>query len=893
MNKKISLGILAHVDAGKTTLTESMLYKAGSIKKIGRVDNKDSFLDHYDIERKRGITVFSKQARLQYKNLEMILLDTPGHMDFGAEMERSLAVLDYAILVVSAANGVQSHTRTLWELLKSYQIPTYIYVNKLDQLGTDKEKVIKEIQKTLDTGIIDFTTLNQEEFYDNLAMCSEELLEEYLENSKIALSSIQNGIQNRDIFPCYTGSALKQIGVEELLDGLEKYTLGYIGENDKNSYAFWVYKITRDMEGLRLTHIRIVSGKLVPKQMVGDEKINQIRLYNGVRYELANEIHAGEIAVLTGLQKTYAGERIVDGQIEPDISKTYLEPVLNYELYALDGTESYILMPKLLQIAEEFPEIAIVWEEKTGRIQAKLMGTVQIEILKNIILERIGIEVGFSEGSIIYKESISNIFIGMGHFEPLRHYAEVHLMFEPLPLGSGLEYIVNLSSEQLAKNYQSQILETLKQQKYRGALLGMPLIDIRITLLTGLGHIKHTVGGDFREATIRAIRHALLQARQQGEILLLEPYYDFRLWIPATNLGRALNDLNVMYAKFEPPSMEDGFAMITGKAPVSKMQNYQVQVSAYTKGLGQLSLALDKYMPCHNSNEVLEQIEYDPESDIENPAYSIFCSHGEGYSVSWKEIGKYIHISNDYLKEEIEEIEIEKEEIKAISSNYETDKADSEELMRIFERTYGKIKTRIGDWDKPIAKPRVEKPYVYKEKKAMEEYILVDGYNVIFAWRELSELAKQDIYAARQKLADILSDYQAYSGVTIILVFDAYRVLGHQTEIQKFHNIYIVYTKEAETADQYIEKTVHTLGKKYRVRVITSDGVEQIIIHTQGCLLMSSMEFLEEIKRMKKERREIQENKKLESQSRNYLLEHLSKEEIEKLRKEIRKKDIS
>ncbi len=914
--KKISIGILAHVDSGKTTLSEALLYTSGMIKNQGRVDNKDAFLDTFEIEKSRGITIFSKIARLNYKDMEISLVDTPGHTDFSAEMERTLAILDYAILVVSASSGVQSHTKTLWRLLENYKIPTFIFINKVDQAGVNVANVIKQLKTDLDSRIINFNVGNEDTFFDEIAMCSENLMNEYLEKGVVSNESIINSIAEREVFPCSFGSALKLRGVEDLLDLLNIYTLDYKVLNDignvyeKDNYRFYVYKITRD-KGVRLTHIRLINGSLSPKAFAGEEKIDQIRLYNGNKFETKNIIYEGEIATLTGLDKTYAGQIVSSSNEQINTrfdfrfyQKLYLEPVLNYEIILENENDIYLFMGGLKQIGEEIPEIGIVWNEKTQKINVKLMGQVQIEILQNIIREMLGTEVNFSKGSIIYKETLTNSIEGVGHFEPLKHYAEVHLLIEPLKKGSGLKFETTALEDDISSNWQNQVMGVLYSKAYSGVLGGFELTDLRISLITGKNHIKHTSGGDFKEATIRAIRHGLLWSFERGEVELLEPFYNFRLEIPSANLGRALNDLNLMFAEFNAPEILEENAFILGKAPAACMQNYQEEVLSYSKGLGNISLSFSGYEKCHNTQEVIESTLYNPQSDLDNPAFSVFCSHGNSFIVPWYEVHRYMHVDSGLGYFDFKEID-ENVEVNVVKSTYDQSKADSEELMAIFERTYGKVKPRIGDWDKPISKPKPEKPYIFKETKLLREFILVDGYNVIFAWKELAEIANINIDSAREKLLEILSNYQVFKAVDMILVFDAYRLKGHKTEIIEYDTgkvskyiknseesvdlenkkkLYIVYTKEAETADRYIEKTAHELGRKCKVTVVTSDNMEQVIIRSQGCLLMSALEFYEEVKKTEKDIRENIDYSNSTQTRKSYLLDGIDEEELKKLR---------
>ena len=864
-----NIGILAAVDSGKTTLAEAILYQSGAVKKMGRVDNQDAFLDHFALERARGITIFSKQAIFHWKDWEINLLDTPGHIDFSAEMERTLTVLDYAILVISGASGVQGHTKTLWKLLRRYHIPTFIFVNKLDQNGVEKENVYAELRRKLSGNIVDFQA-EKEEWLDELSMCSEEMMEATLEEREITKEMISFAIAREELFPCYFGSALKLMGVEILLDAITEYA---IEKEYPEEFGAIVYKITRDFQGTRLTHIKVTGGEVKNKMVIGEEKVNQIRIYNGIRFESVFDVGAGTVCALVGLNHTYVGQSL--GEDHTAIPKV-LEPVLSYEIILPEDIVPNRVMPKLKEMAEEFPELQLQWDEKAQSIRVKLMGAVQIEILQNLFKERMDMDVTFSEGRIAYKETIQLSAEGIGHFEPLRHYAEVHLLLEPLPRGSGLIFSSKVSSDMLAVNWQNLILTHLKEREHKGVLIGAPVTDMRMTIVAGRAHNKHTEGGDFRQATYRAVRQGLMQT----ESILLEPYYEFRLEIPVVNLGRALNDLNAMFAKFDPPETEGEMASVVGVAPVACIQNYQADLLTYTKGQGHIFLSFDRYDECHNSEEVIANAMYDPELDISSPCGSVFCAHGSGFYVPWYEVPLYRQVDSglgffDTKPEDTQEVQV-------VRSTYDANQANTEELMEIFERTYGKVKPRIGDWDQSTKHHKsTEKEYVYKGTKKVKEYMLVDGYNVIFAWDSLRELAEQNIDAARDRLMDILVNYSSYQKYTLILVFDAYKLKGHTTEIMEYHNIYVVYTKEAETADRYIEKTAHEIGHKYRVTVVTSDGMEQVIIRSAGCILMSSKELFEDVQRVEREIRK--EHIESQMSKKNLLFDQLSDEMKQKL----------
>ena len=934
--KHITIGILAHVDAGKTTLSECMLYLSGRIRKLGRVDHKDAFLDTYELERERGITIFSKQAELETGNLGITLLDTPGHVDFSAEMERTLQVLDYAILVINGADGVQGHTRTLWGLLKRYQIPTFLFINKMDQVGTDKEKVLDDLQNRLDEACIDFTE-RSEEFFDSLAMCDEEAMEEYLESEKVEEDTIAEMIGMRKVYPCYFGSALKIEGVQEFMDGMADYIekneqwtekgehgkteayrksdqktgrkdSGALNEKDISEFGAKVYKISRDSSGSRLTHLKVTSGVLKVKDILNgyagkkssmnesdtsevsekstlgkeadrwEEKVNQIRIYSGEKYEMVQEAEAGMICAVTGLNYTYPGEGL---GIEADSEAPALEPVLSYKIELPEGCDVHKMLGNLRILEEEDPMLKIVWNEELGEIHAKLMGAVQIEILKSLIKDRFGVEVEFDTGNIVYKETIQNTVEGVGHFEPLRHYAEVHLKMEPGERGSGIVIGTDCSEDMLDKNWQRLILTHLLEKEHRGVLTGSVITDMKITLTAGRAHLKHTEGGDFRQATYRAVRQGLMQA----ESLLLEPYYDFQLEVPSGMIGRALTDIQRMNGEAGTPQTEGEMTTIEGYAPVAAMRDYQMEVNAYTRGQGHLTCTFRGYEPCRNAEEVIENIAYDPERDTENPTGSVFCSHGAGFNVSWDKVPEYMHLENQLEKERaLEEAkrqsrQIERQAPRAARTPKVYSKAEEKELEEIFIRTYGKVEKKGG-----LTPQTYESEYAKKQRKkeeAVQEYLLVDGYNVIFAWEELKELAKVSIEAARDKLMDILCNYQGYKKCVLILVFDAYKVEGYTLEIQKYHNIHVVYTKEAETADQYIEKVVHHIGRKYHVTVVTSDGVEQVITMGQGGTRISSRDFLEEIEYTKKLIAE--DNEKQRVSDRNYLFDHADEEFVQKM----------
>ena len=849
---KIVVGILAHVDAGKTTLSEGMLYTSGAIRTMGRVDNRDAFLDTYALERERGITIFSKQAVFPLGTTQVTLLDTPGHVDFSPEMERTLQVLDYAILVISGADGVQGHTRTLWNLLRRYEIPTFVFVNKMDQKGTDAEVLLQELKNVLEEGCVDFSAKRDAHFYEETAVCSEDALEEFLETGRLKKETLQELFLERQLFPCFFGSALRLEGVKEFVEQMQELIKvpAY-----PETFGAKVFKIARDEAGNRLTYLKITGGSLKVKAVIEGQKVNQIRIYSGEKYEAVNEVEAGSICAVTGLSDTYPGEGL---GAEQGTYLPVLEPVLNYQVIPTEGDDPILLLPKLRELEEEEPQLHIVWEEALQEIHVQLMGEVQLEVLKTLIYERFGAEVEFGQGNILYKETIQNTVEGVGHFEPLRHYAEVHLLLEPGEPGSGVQCMSVCSEDLLDRNWQRLILTHLMETEHRGVLTGAPITDIRITLVSGKAHLKHTEGGDFRQAVYRAVRQGLKQA----DSVLLEPYYEYRLELPSENVGRAMTDIERMHGTFGLPQTEADRTILTGMAPVSTMRDYQKEVHAYTRGNGTLQCTLKGYAPCHNTEEVLAATGYDSERDTLHPTGSVFCAHGAGFLVPWYEVKEYMHLPS-IMQEKPSDSPEEKQTAYRVSK--ETDAwIDTEEVDRIIAQSVGankKQKTlpkkKVPEYYKSTSKP--------KKQEVREEYLLVDGYNVIFAWEDLKDLAQVSIDGARGKLLDVLCDYQGMKKCNLIVVFDAYRVQGHKTEISTYHNIHVVFRKEAETADQYIEKFAHENGKKYNVTVATSDGLEQIIIRGQGCRLLSARELKDEIERTKKTLFEEhpQESKKL------------------------------
>ncbi|HQD27673.1 translation factor GTPase family protein [Acetivibrio saccincola] len=867
--KKLVIGILAHVDAGKTTLSESLLYLSGKIRKIGRVDNKDAFLDNYELERARGITIFSKQAVFEIDDRQIFLLDTPGHVDFSAEMERTLQVLDYAILVISAADGVQGHTKTLWRLLNIYNIPVFLFINKMDREDVDKDKLIKEIKEQLDDGCIDFGKAGTGEFYEQLAMCDEKTMEAYLEDGKIENSLISKAVAKRKVFPCFFGSALKLEGIQEFTKGIIKYS---IIPNYPHEFGAKIFKITRDGQGNRLTHMKLTGGKLKVRDVltngVWEEKVNQIRIYSGEKFEAVNEVEAGDVIAVTGLTKARPGEGL---GIEEASTFPVLEPVLQYQIILPNGCDPRAILPKLREIEEEQPEIQIVWDEHLQEIQAKVMGEVQIEILQSLIKERFDVDVAFGDGKILYKETILNTVEGVGHFEPLRHYAEVHLLLEPGERGSGLKFDTKCSEDMLSKNWQRLALTHLKEKEHKGVLTGSPITDMKITLVSGKAHNKHTEGGDFREATYRAVRQGLKEA----ESILLEPYYDFYLELPEKMVGRAMTDIERMNGTFEISRSNGSMTVLVGSAPVSTMRNYQKEVLAYTKGLGRLFCSLKGYDICHNQEEVIQSIGYDSEKDAENPTGSIFCQQGAGFFVEWYRVKEHMHLES-YLKKETN-LETETDESK--KTNYSEEKTISlEEIDKIINKTFYANQGKKSGWKKrkaPTYSYYKTSNYVGKKEEKKDEYLLVDGYNIIFAWQELKELADENMDGAKTKLLDLLSNYQWIRRCEIIVVFDAYRVEGHREEVMDYYNIRVVYTREAQTADEYIEKFAHDNKKKYDITVATSDSLQQIIVQGEGCALLSAKELKAEIIQANKRMQEEYEEKK--GIDRNYLMDSLSK----------------
>ena len=889
------IGLLAHVDAGKTTLSEAILYTTGTTRKLGRVDNRDAYLDTYALERERGITIFSKQAVCRLGDVTVTLLDTPGHVDFSAEMERTLNVLDYAVLVISGADGVQGHTETLWSLLKRYRVPTFLFINKMDQPGTVQEVLLSELQKRLSESCVDFALLDgqkenvPEEIWETIAMSEEELLEQYLENGSIPEQEIRRLIRQRKLFPCYFGSALKLKGVEELLNGLERW-MGEINSDQDTAFGAKVFKISRDEQGSRLTHLKITSGRRKVKDFLQEkgkepEKVNQIRIYSGMKYETVNEAMPGMICAVTGPLNTYPGQGI---GTEAESELPVLEPVLTYRVELPEECDAHKMLADLRQLEEEEPELHITWNEQAQEIQVQVMGEVQIEVLKSLVAERFGVDIRLDAGSIVYKETITAAVEGVGHFEPLRHYAEVHFLMEPGEPGSGLQFFAQCSEDFLDRNWQRLILTHLEEKHHRGVLTGSEITDMQITLIAGRAHQKHTEGGDFRQATYRAVRQGLCEAAAEGCVQLLEPYYAFKLEVPSEYAGRAMTDLERMKGTFEPPEVDGENMVLSGVVPVATMQNYQREVVSYTKGRGRVSCVLQGYFPCHNAVEVVQNTRYEAELDLADPTGSVFCAHGAGFVVPWYEVKHYMHIQTGLPvlgQEACAAPEPDRSGWNAHSGGGSTSApfgADDKELEAIFTRTYGESKRKLSYDSGP--RQVVYDAGTYnrtKKEEPVEEYLLVDGYNILYAWDELRELMKVTLDGARHRLMDMLCNYQGYRRCNLIVVFDAYKVAGGTGSVQDYHNIHVVYTKEAETADQYIEKFAHEMGRKYRVTVATSDGLEQVIIRSQGCLLMSASDLAEDMERVS---RQIEEDRgNLVKPGKHYLFAGVEKDLAEYL----------
>ena len=849
--KQIVLGILAHVDSGKTTLSEAMLYRAGVTRRLGRVDHKDAFLDTDALEKARGITIFSKQALLTAGDTDITLLDTPGHVDFSTETERTLQVLDYAVLVVSGTDGVQSHTETLWRLLRRYHVPTFVFVNKMDLPGMERQELLAQLNRRLGEGFVDFGA-EQADRDETLALCDETLMDRMLDAGQLQDADLIPAIARRHVFPCWFGAALKLEGVDALLDGLDRYTRPAPA---LEAFGAKVFKVSQDEQGARLTWLRVTGGELkVKAQLTGEadgepwaEKANQLRLYSGAKYTLTEAIGPGQVCAVTGLTKARPGEGL---GAERDSDLPVLEPVLSYQVLLPEGADVHAALGKLQRLEEEEPQLHVVWNETLGEIHVQLMGEIQLEVLRSLLAERFGLEVEFGPGGILYKETITEPMEGVGHYEPLRHYAEVHLKLEPLPRGSGMQFAADCREEVLDKNWQRLVLTHLEEKQHLGVLTGSPLTDVKITLIAGRAHLKHTEGGDFRQATYRAVRQGLMLAKSQ----LLEPWYAFRLEVPAENIGRAMSDIQRMEGSFDPPESGEETAVLTGFAPVSTMRSYPMEVVSYTRGRGHLSLTLDGYRPCHNAQEVIAAIGYEPEHDLDNPADSVFCAHGAGFVVPWDQVRSHMHVDSGWGKSTRPEQEAAVPQRRAMA--YRATLEEDAELLKIFERTYGPIKRDPLAAFRPVQK-RERPDFAAEQWEIAPEYLLVDGYNIIFAWDELNALSKESLDAARHKLMDILCNYQGFQKCVLILVFDAYRVPGSPGSIEQYHNIHVVYTKEAETADMFIERVTHEIGRNRRVRVATSDGMEQIIILGHGALRVSARMFHEEVQNVEKQIRAL------------------------------------
>ena len=819
--KKIVVGILAHVDAGKTTLAEAMLYRTGKLRKIGRVDHGDTALDTHALERERGITIFASQAVFTTDKTEVTLLDTPGHVDFSSETERTLSVLDYAILVISGLDGVQPHTRTLWKLLKAYNVPTFVFVTKMDFARKSGEEIIDNLNSELEGEFVNFG--NRAAINEGLALCSEKLMEKYLEGEEVTDSEIAEAVKVRQVFPCFFGSGLKLDGIDEFLDALDNYTI----ENDyPDSFGARVFKISHDPQGVRLTHIKVTGGSIKVREMIGDEKISGMRIYSGSKFVTVDCVEAGEICALTGLTKTHNGQGL---GFEASGNEPMLEPVMNYRVVLPKGCDAQTMLPKLRELEEEDPQLHVTWNSHLQEIHVGLMGEVQAEILKSIVDERFGVKIEIDSGRVMYKETITDTVEGVAHYEPLRHYAEVHLIMKPLPRGSGLKFASDCSEDTLDRNWQRLILMHLGEKQHLGVLTGSPITDMKITLAAGRAHIKHTEGGDFRQATYRAIRQGLMQAKSK----LLEPWYSFRLEVPSEQIGRAINDIRMKSGEFEPPEDMGGISVLRGKAPVTSLNGYASEVAAYTGGRGRLYCENAGYDDCHDAEKVIAELAYDPEADLENTPDSVFCAHGGGFGVKWDKVSEYMHLESCLKKEKPYTPPVNRRNLHI----------DDKELEAIMEREFGKPKYELY---RPTAK-KSENEYSDFDLTDRKSYVLVDGYNVIFAWEDLKSLADTDLGAARERLMEIMCNYSAYTKNNVVLVFDAYKVPGNTGERFDFHNIHVVYTKERELGDVYIEKLISEIGKNDRVRVVTSDNLIQLSAVRFGVLRTSAAEFEREV----------------------------------------------
>ncbi len=870
---KLVIGILAHVDAGKTTLSEAILYQTGAIRSLGRVDHRNAFLDTEELERERGITIFSKQAIFSLGDREVTLLDTPGHVDFSAEMERALQVLDCAVLVVSGSDGVQAHTLTLWRLLAGHNIPTFLFINKMDLAGTDREALLASLTRRLGEGFVDFGA-SRDAVWEEAATASEEALTEYLDTGALSDAALRELIRARAVFPCWFGSALKLTGVSEFLEGLSRYAPR---KSYSSQFGAKVFKIGRDPQGARLTWMKITGGSLRPKTLLSgtdrqgaawEEKAEQLRLCSGARFRLLEEAEAGTVCAVTGLNHTFPGQGL---GTEAASAPPELEPVLNYRLLLPEGADPHTARDKLRLLSEEDPQLHIIWNERLQQIHVRLMGQVQLEVLRRLIFQRFGLAVDFGAGGILYKETIAAPAEGIGHYEPLRHYAEVRLLLEPLPRGSGVRFASTCSADELERNWQRLVLTHLAEKTHLGVLTGSPITDIQITLTAGRAHLKHTEGGDFRQATYRAVRQGLMTARS----LLLEPWYSFRLEVPGENLGRAMTDVQQMGGRFDPPEILGETALLTGSAPVSKLGEYWQTVAAYTRGRGRLTCALAGYEECHNGPEIIAELAYDPEADLDNSPDSIFCAHGAGFPVKWNQVPAFAHLETG-----LEEVPPEAAPQTQMSSSprpavpYPSSQAEEKSLQAIFERTYGQVRRKGPDPGEAFRSPPKPPPTLSRRtvpsRAAGQEYLLVDGYNIIFAWDELKAVARNSLEGARNLLTDLLCNYQGYQKCVVILVFDAYKVKGNPGSVEHCRNIHVVYTKEAETADAYIERATYEIARANpdrRVRVVTSDSLEQLIILGHGAIRVSAREFQEEVEAAEGHIAEIIERNNLRGRS--------------------------
>lgn len=853
--KRLVVGVLAHVDSGKTTLSEAVLYRAGAIRKLGRVDHRDAFLDTDSLERARGITIFAKQALFSLDGAQVAWLDTPGHVDFSAEAERTVQVLDYAVLVISGPDGVQSHTETLWALLRRCRVPTFLFINKMDLPGPGREAILEQLRRRLGDGFVDFGA-DSAARDEALALCDERLMDAYLAGEALPDGDIVTAIARRHVFPCWFGSALKLEGVDALLSGLARWTRpAPAGEH----FGARVFKVSQDEQGARLTWLRVTGGVLKVKDTLagGPEgegwsgKADQLRLYSGAKYTLANEVYPGQVCAVTGLAGAKPGEGL---GAERDAGDPLLEPVLTYQVLLPEGADVHAALASLRRIEEEVPELHVVWDEQLSQIHIRLMGEIQLEVLQSLLARRFGLEVSFGEGGILYKETIAEPVEGVGHYEPLRHYAEVHLKLEPLPPGSGLQYDTDCREEVLARNWQRLVLSNLEEKEHRGVLTGAPLTDVKITLIAGRAHLKHTEGGDFRQAALRAVRQGLMMTKS----VLLEPWYHFRLELPAASLGRAMNDIQQLGGSFGPAGQEGETAILEGSAPVSGLRGYPRQLAGYTHGRGKITLTPDSYRPCRNAAEIVAAAGYDPEADLDNSPDSVFCAHGAGFIVPWNKVREHMHVESGWGKAKPARPDAADTAPARRAASFRVSLENDAELMRIFEQTYGPIKRDPLAAFRPVKSERPD--FDARQWAVLPEYLLVDGYNIIFAWEDLAALAKDSLAAARQKLMDILCNYQGFKQCVLILVFDAYRVPGSPGTVEQYHNIHVVYTREAETADMYIERVTHEIGRERRVRVATSDGMEQIIILGHGALRVSARQFRDEVDEVEREiRRYIQQ----------------------------------